>query len=91
MRKFTKKKQYEAMHFSTNNDKDSHCMDAIVRWMNSGSEGVRAWHNGTDIYVKVQSGWRACVVGEWIVKLDYDYPEFYSSDEFEKKFAEVVN
>lgn len=68
-----------AMQFTTNNEKDSPTMDAIVNWCNQGKNEMVAWHNGTDIYVRVPitdanassvngNGEQRATVGDWIVR-----------------------
>lgn len=58
----------EAMQFTTNNEAGSPTMDAIVNWANQGSDVVRAWHNGTDIFIATLEGEMRATVGDWIIR-----------------------
>lgn len=58
----------EARKFETNNDPDSVNMNALVLWMNQGSQCMKAWHNGTDIYIKTLEGQMRATVGDWIIQ-----------------------
>lgn len=63
----------EAMQFTTNNEHGSPTMDAIVNWANQGHQGrrrdtMRAWHNGTDIFIPTLEGTMRAAVGDWIIK-----------------------
>jgi hypothetical protein len=56
----------EARQFTTNNEPDSKEMDSLILWL--GSNGTKATHDGTSIYIKMASGQIAeAVVGDWIV------------------------
>jgi len=56
----------EARQFTTNNEPDSKEMDSLILWL--GSNGKKATHDGTSIYIKTASGQVAeAVVGDWIV------------------------
>lgn len=58
----------QAMGFTTNNEIGSPTMDAIVNWCNQGSDEWRAWHNGTDIFIRTLEGVMRAEVGDWIIK-----------------------
>ena len=58
----------EAMQFTTNNEHGSPTMDAIVNWANQGQDTLRAWHNGTDIFIPTLEGTMRAAVGDWITK-----------------------
>jgi hypothetical protein len=56
----------EARQFTTNNEPDNKEMDSLILWL--GSNGTKATHDGTSIYIKMASGQVAeAVVGDWIV------------------------
>jgi hypothetical protein len=58
----------EARKFETNNEPDSINMNGLVLWMNQGSPVIRAWHNGTDIYIETLEGQMKATVGDWVVR-----------------------
>lgn len=58
----------EARKFLTNNEPTTSHMDELVLWMNQGNELCKAWHNGTDIYIKTLEGEMRASVGDWIIK-----------------------
>lgn len=58
----------EARKFKTNNEPDSVNMNGLVLWMNQGSQTMRAWHNGTDIYIATMEGEMRAQVGDWIIR-----------------------
>ena len=58
----------EARKFETNNEPDSVNINGLVLWMNQGSPIMRAWHNGTDIYIATPEGELRAQVGDWIIK-----------------------
>jgi hypothetical protein len=69
MAKFRKKPVVvEARKFETNNEPDSVNINGLVLWMNQGSPIMRAWHNGTDIYIETLEGQMKATVGDWIVR-----------------------
>jgi hypothetical protein len=56
----------EARQFTTNNEPDNKEMDSLILWL--ASNGMKATHDGTSIYIKTASGQVAeAVVGDWIV------------------------
>jgi len=56
----------EARQFTTNNEPGNKEMDSLVLWL--GSNGTKATHDGTSIYIKMASGQVAeAVVGDFIV------------------------
>lgn len=57
-----------AMRFSTNNEAGSPTMDAITNWCNQGEDAYRAWHNGTNIFIRTLEGEMRADVGDWIIK-----------------------
>lgn len=57
-----------AMHFSTNNEKGSPTMDAIVNWVNQGRSEIGAWHNGTDIYIQTLEGEMKARCGDYVIR-----------------------
>jgi hypothetical protein len=59
----------EAMQFTTNNEAGgAPTMDRIVLWANQGQPEMRAWHNGTDIFIPTLEGEMRAVVGDWIIR-----------------------
>lgn len=58
----------EARRFETNNEAGDVNMNALVGWMNQGSATMRAWHNGTDIFVHTLEGQMRAEVGDWIIR-----------------------
>lgn len=59
----------EAMRFETNNEPyGSQCMDNIVNWVNQGQDVVRAWHNGTGIFIITLEGEMRASVGDYIIR-----------------------
>lgn len=79
----------EARKFETNNEADSLNINTLVLWMNQGSPIMRAWHNGTDIYIETMEGQLKASVGDWIIRGVNG--EFYSCkpDIFEKTYEPV--
>jgi hypothetical protein len=56
----------EARQFTTNNEPDDKEMDSLILWL--GSNGTKATHDGTSIFIKMPNGQIAeAVVGDWIV------------------------
>ncbi len=58
----------EALQFETNNEPGDVNMNRVVGWMNQGQSECRAWHNGTNIFVKTLEGEMRADVGDWIIK-----------------------
>ena len=74
MPKYRKKHEViEARKFTTNNDTDEACMNAIVGWI--VNNGGKASHNGTDITIATLEGDHKAMCGDYIIKGVKD--EFY--------------
>lgn len=60
----------EARQFVTNNEPGPGApnMDALVLWMNQGKDKMKAWHNGTDIFIKTFEGEMRASCGDWIIR-----------------------
>ena len=58
----------QAMEFTTNNEVGSPTMDAIANWANQGSDSLRIWHNGTDIFIVTLEGTMRAQVGDFIIQ-----------------------
>ena len=71
----------EARKFTTNNDHDEACMNAIVGWI--VNNGGKASHNGTDIMIVTPGGDHKAMCGDYIIK--YGKRDFYlcNADAFE--------
>lgn len=57
----------EARQFETNNEAGDINMNALVGWMNQGRDNMRAWHNGTDIFINTLEGEMRAEVKDWII------------------------
>ncbi len=67
MPKYRKKHEViEARKFTTNNDTDEACMNAIVGWI--VNNGGKASHNGTDIMISSPGGDQKVMCGDYIIK-----------------------
>jgi len=70
----------EARQFTTNNEPDSKEMDSLILWLESN--GTKATHDGTSIYIKMASGQVAeAVVGDFIV-FDQSLRALFLASEF---------
>ena len=82
----------EARRFATNNENGpgAPCMDAMVLWLNQGQSEMRAWHNGTDIFIRTLEGEMRATCGDWIIRGVAG--EFYPCKEsiFEATYEPVV-
>ena len=58
----------EARQFETNNEPDDKNMNALLLWMNQGADEIRAWHNGTNIFIKTLEGEMKAEVKDWIIQ-----------------------
>ncbi len=78
----TKPAIVQVMRFTTNNEIGSPAMDRIVNWVNQGQDEMRAWHNGTDIFINGVRG----QVGDYIIR-DVNF-EFHlcKADAFEATY-----
>ena len=56
----------EARKFTTDNDTDEVCMNALVCWIKSN--GGNACHNGTDITITTLEGDHKAICGDYIIK-----------------------
>jgi hypothetical protein len=57
----------EARRFETNNEAGDKNMNELVIWMNQGEPKMRAWHNGTNVFVATLEGEMKADVGDWII------------------------
>ena len=78
----------DARQFTTNNEPGNKEMDSLILWL--GSNGTKATHDGTSIFIRMASGQLAVVdVGEWMVydhkgRLSVPVGKFAFAEDFEE-------
>jgi hypothetical protein len=74
----------DAMRFSTNNDTNSECLNAIVHWLNANK--IESNHNGTDVFVsRTTRGTVAVSLGSWVV-IDSGWAAILDDDQFNRYY-----
>lgn len=85
------------MHFETNNESNDANMNEICLWINQGKQECGAWHNGTNIFVKIPDAtdkfdhvWHKAECGDYIIKMSENNYAVFKSEIFEKSYERLI-